>query len=235
MKQAHKHSQQRSHPLSIFTTLVVFSLLCSVLFSVFFSSYLFNIPISFPTSPCTYTLIFCLTLCNVKLVFLHICSGSSNYVKSHIIFCLTSPIKNWSAYSYPPLRTHVQRLLQLLCSSLEVFCLVQFLLQLVQEGVLLLQVGEQLTPTRPHLLQNTHGCTRKITRRHRKRQEERQRGGREGARWERRGEVAAGDNRRHLKLLVGLFHIHVFRVSAGRHINICSKSTSLMSLCPSAN
>lgn len=51
--------------------------------------------------------------------------------------------------------THIQSLLQLLCSSLEVIRLVQLLLQLVQKGVLLLQVGEQLTPACPHLLQDT--------------------------------------------------------------------------------
>lgn len=49
-------------------------------------------------------------------------------------------------------KTHIEGLLQLLRSSLEVFRLVQLLLQLVQEGVFLLQVGEQLAPARPHLL-----------------------------------------------------------------------------------
>lgn len=49
--------------------------------------------------------------------------------------------------------THIQCLLEVLRSSLEVFRLIQFLLQLVQELVLLLQVREKLTPACPHLLQ----------------------------------------------------------------------------------
>lgn len=48
--------------------------------------------------------------------------------------------------------THIQRLLQLLGSSLQAVRLIQLLLQLIQEGVLLLEVGEQLTPARPHFL-----------------------------------------------------------------------------------
>lgn len=55
--------------------------------------------------------------------------------------------------------THIQGLLQLLGSPLEAVRLIQLLLQLIQEGVFLLQVGEELTPARPHFLQGKPGST----------------------------------------------------------------------------
>lgn len=77
------------------------------------------------------------------------------YMQSESLEHKACPIADviYSPSSPPTTGTHIQRLLQLLRSSLEVLRLLQLLLQLVQEGVLLLQVGEQLTPTCPHLLQ----------------------------------------------------------------------------------
>lgn len=62
-------------------------------------------------------------------------------------------LKNSLDSGFSSSSTHIQRLLQLLGSSLQALCLIQLLLQLIQEGVLLLEVGEKLTPARPHFLQ----------------------------------------------------------------------------------